>query len=144
MIIKGNRVLNTKFNESLNTSEGRFFIYQVIDFFVRRSIDKVKNSIFKPLEEDKSIRLYERYKFIYSTKDKADIELCYMLAETASEYIEYIEDGFNPDLQFPFDCDYLFNLFSWFEEINIRHRFTYEILILLINKLYNSPYAKFF
>lgn len=141
---KGNRVLNTKFSKTLNTPEGISFIYKVIDYFVKRAIKKVEKSIFKPLEIERAKRLYEKYEFIYNRPDIADMHFCYELAETASEYIELIEDDLNPNLQFPFDCDHLFNLFSWFEKIDIRHRFTYEILILLINRLYRSPYAKFF
>lgn len=139
-----NNINNTKFDEALDTEEGRLFIHKVIDFFVHRAREKVKNSIFKPMENESARRCYERYKFIYDKTNIADLELCYLLANTASIYIEFIEDDLNPDLQFPFDCEYLFDLHSWFKEIDIRHRFTYEILVLLINKLYNSPYKKLF
>lgn len=129
-----------KFSETLDTVEGRNFINRVVNFFVSRAREKVKNSVFKPLEAVPAKKLYEKYEFLKDST--SNMELCYLLATTASRYIEYIEDDLNPNLQFPFDCDILFNLKSWFEEIDIRHRYTYEILVLLINKLYTSPYRE--
>ena len=129
-----------EFNDDLDTDEGRNFIYKAVDFFVRRSMDKAKNSIDKPLETKAAHVYYEKYKFIYDRKDKANMELCHLLVVSAAQYINYIEDNLDPDLQFPFDCTYLFELKVWFNEIDIRHRYDDEILILLINKLYYSVY----
>ena len=135
-----------EFNEVIDTIEGKFFIHKVVDFFVSRSIEKVKDSVFKPLEDNRAKFYYEKYKFIHDRIDaeKSDEETYYLLVNSASKYIEYIEDGFNPNLQFPFDCTHLFDLSSWFEKIDIKHLCTDEIMILLINKLYNSPYYKLF
>ena len=129
-----------EFNDDLDTDEGRNFIYKAVDFFVRRSMDKAKNSIGKPLETKAAHVYYEKYKFIYDRKDKANMELCHLLVVSAAQYINYIEDNLDPDLQVPFDCTYLFELKVWFNEIDIRHRYDDEILILLINKLYYSAY----
>ena len=131
-----------EFNDDLDTDEGRNFIYKAVDFFVRRSMDKAKNSIGKPLETKPAHVYYEKYKFIYDRIDKANMELCHLLVVTTAQYINYIEDNLDPELQFPFDCTYLFELEAWFEEIDIRHRYNDEILILLINKLYNTVYRE--
>lgn len=129
-----------EFNDDLDTKEGIIFIYKVVDFFVHRAMDKVNDSIPNPLETKPAHVYYEKYMFIYDRIDKADMELCHLLVATAAQYINYIEDGLEPELQFPFDCTYLFGLAEWFEEIDIRHRYDDEILILLINKLYYSVY----
>ena len=134
------KYLVVEFNDNLDTKEGRNFIYKVVDFFVNRAIDKAKDSVFKPLETRPAKVYYEKYKFIYDRKDKANMELCHLLVVSAAQYINYIEDNLDPDLQFPFDCTYLFELKVWFNEIDIRHRYDDEILILLINKLYYSAY----
>ena len=131
-----------EFNDELDTEEGRNFIYKAVDFFVNRAVDKVKDSIFKPLETKPAKVFYEKYKFIYDRKDKANIELCYLLINSAARYLYYIEDTLDPESQFPFDCTYLFDLNAWYDEIDIRHCYNDEILILLINKLYNSPYRE--
>ena len=135
-----------EFNEVIDTIEGKNFIHKVVEFFVDRSREKMKDSVFKPLEDNRAKLYYEKYKFIHDRIDaeKSDKEIYYLVAGSASKYIDYIEDGFNPNLQFPFDCTHLFDLSSWFEEIDIKHICTKEIMILLINKLYNSPYYKLF
>ena len=135
-----------EFNKVIDTIEGKNFVHKVVEFFVDRSREKMKDSVFKPLEENCAKFYYEKYKFIHDRIDaeKSDKETYYLLAGSASKYIDYIEDGFNPNLQFPFDCTHLFDLSSWFEEIDIKHICTKEIMILLINKLYNSPYYKLF
>lgn len=130
------------FNDNLDTEDGRNFIYKAIDFFVRRAIDKVEDSIFKPLETKPAHVYYEKYKFIYDRKDKANMRLCHLLVINAVQYIHYIEDNLDPELQFPFDCTYLFGLGEWYDKIDIRHRYDDEILILLINRLYHSPYRE--
>ena len=134
------KYLVVEFNDNLDTKEGRNFIYKVVDFFVNRAIDKAKDSVFKPLETRPAKVYYEKYKLIYDKKDKANMELCYQLVNSAAQYLYYIEDTFPAELQFPFDCTYLFDLEKWYDEIDIRNRYNDEILILLINKLYNSPY----
>ena len=68
------------------------------------------------------------------------MELCHLLVDCAAQYLYYIEDTLDPEDQFPFDCTYMFNLYTWYDKIDIRHRHNDEILILLINKLYESPY----
>ena len=132
---------HNKFNDNLDTKEGRNFIYKVVDFFVNRAIDKAKDSVFKPLETRPAKVYYEKYKFIYDRKDKADMGLCHLLVNSAAQYLYYIEDTFPDELQFPFDCTYLFDLEKWYDEIDIRNRSNDEILILLINRLYNLPYC---
>ena len=131
-----------EFNDDLDTDEGRNFIYKAVDFFVRRSMDKVKDSIPNPLETKPAHVYYEKYKFIYDRKDKANMELCHLLVAVASDYIDYIEDTFRAKLQFPFDYNVLFDLDLWFEEIDIKNRYTEEIMILLINRLYNTVYCE--
>lgn len=133
--------LVVEFNDNLNTKEGINFIYKVVDFFVNRAIDKAKDSVFKPLETRPAKVYYEKYKFIYDRKDKADMGLCHLLVTCAAQYIYYIEDTFPAERQFPFDCTYLFDLEKWYDEIDIRNRSNDEILILLINRLYNLPYS---
>ena len=135
-------IKHIQFSDELNNEEGINFIYKTVDFFVNRAIDKVKDSIFKPLETKSAKVFYEKYKFIYDRKDKANIELCYLLINSAARYLYYIEDTLDPESQFPFDCIYLFDLNAWYDEIDIRHCYNDEILILLINKLYNSPYRE--
>ena len=68
------------------------------------------------------------------------MSLCYLLVEAASVYIDRAESELSQDFVFPFDCDVMFDLQSWFEEIHTENLYTEEILILLINKLYKSPY----
>ena len=135
-----------EFNKVIDTIEGKNFVRKVVEFFVDRSREKMKDSVFKPLEDNRAKLYYEKYKFIHDRIDaeKSGQETYYLLAGSASKYIDYIEDGFNPNLQFPFDCTHLFDLSSWFEDIDIKHLCTDEIMILLINKLYNSPYYKLF
>lgn len=133
---------NFLFNDELDTKEGRHFIYKAVNFFVCRSIEKAKKSPFKRIEEEPAEKLFEKYKFIYNRSIEPDMELCHLLVAVASDYIDYIEDTFRAKLQFPFDYDVLFDLESWFDEINIKNRYTEEIMILLINRLYNTVYRE--
>ena len=133
---------NFLFNNKLDTKEGRRFIYKAVIFFIIRSIEKEKKSPFKRIEDEIPEKLYDKYKFIYNSTIEPNMELCYLLVHVASEYIDYIEETFRAKLQFPFEYDVLFDLESWFEEIYIKNRYTEEIMILLINKLYESPYRK--
>ena len=129
-----------QFSDELDTVEGRKFIYKTVNFFVSRSIENVKDNIFKPLEEEQAKKYFEKYEFIYNRTNNINMELCHLLVTAASNYIEYIEDGLIWNLQFPFECSYLFDLEPWFKKIDIKNRSNDEILILLINKLYDSPY----
>ena len=133
---------NFEFDEELDTKEGRHFIYKAVNFFVVRSIEKVKKSPFKLIEKEHAKKLFEKYKFIYNRSSQPDMELCHLLVTVASDYIDYIEETFRAKLQFPFEYDVLFDLESWFDEIDIKNRYTEEIMILLINKLYNSVYRE--
>lgn len=101
-----------------------------------------KKSPFKRIEEEPAEKLFEKYKFIYNRTIEPDMELCHLLVAVASDYIDYIEDTFRAKLQFPFDYDVLFDLESWFDEINIKNRYIEEIMILLINRLYNTVYRE--
>ena len=133
---------NFEFVEELDTKEGRHFIYTAVNFFVVRSIEKAKKSPFKLIEKEHAKKLFEKYKFIYNRSSQPDMELCHLLVTVASDYIDYIEETFRAKLQFPFEYDVLFDLESWFDEIDIKNHYTEEIMILLINKLYNSVYRE--
>lgn len=133
---------NFQFSNKLNTKEGGHFIYKAVNYFVCRSREKMKNSPFRLMEEEPAKKLFEKYKFIYNRTSEPNMELCRLLVNVASDYIDYIEDTLRAKLQFPFDCDVLFDLELWFDEIDIKNRYTEEIMILLINKLYNSTYSE--
>lgn len=133
---------NFQFSDELDTKEGRHFIYKAVNFFVFRSIEKAKKSPFKLIEEEQAKKLFEKYKFIYNRTCEPDMELCHLLVNVASDYIDYIEETFRAKLQFPFDYDVLFDLDLWFDEIDIKNRYTEEIMILLINRLYNTVYCE--
>ena len=129
-----------QFDKILDTEDGRRFIYDAVKFFVDRATEKVKDSLFRPLEQVPVKAYYEKYKFIYDKSKVITMNLCYLLVETAAVFIDRAESVLSPDLVFPFDCDVMFDLQSWFEEIDTKNLYTKEILILLINKLYKSPY----
>ena len=133
---------NFQFSDELDTKEGRHFIYKAVNFFVFRTIEKAKKNPFRLIEEDPAKKLFEKYKFIYERSNEPDMELCHLLVAVASDYIEYLEETFSAKFQFPYDYDVLFDLESWFDEIDIKNRYTEEIMILLINKLYNSVYRE--
>lgn len=130
-----------EFSDLLDTEEGMDFIFKAVNFFVCRSKEKI-SAPFRALEEDLVKAYYEKYEFLYKGRDEADMELCHLLVHVASIYIDRIEDGVKAKLQFPFDCTILFDLKKWYDEIDIKNRYTEEIMILLINKLYESPYRK--
>ena len=104
-----------------------------------RTIEQVKKSKFRLIEEDYAKKLYEKYLFIYNRSSDPDMELCYLLIQVASDYIDFVEDGFSNKFSFPFDYDVLFDLEEWFNEIDTKSLYTEEIMLLLINKLYYSP-----
>ena len=129
-----------QFDKTLDTEDGRRFIYDAVKFFVDRATEKVKDSPFRTLEQEPVKAWYEKYKFIYDKTKVITMSLCYLLVEAASVYIDRAESELSQDFVFPFDCDVMFDLQSWFEEIDTKNLYTEEILILLINKLYKSPY----
>lgn len=130
---------NFQFDDEIDTEEGRHFIYKAVEFFMFRTIEKVKKSKFRLIEEDYAKKLYEKYLFIYNRSSNPDMELCHLLIQVASDYIDFVEDGFSNKFSFPFDYDVLFDLEEWFDEIDTKNLYTEEIMILLINKLYYSP-----
>ena len=131
-----------QFNDELDTKEGKRFIYKAVNFFVVRSIKKAKDNSSRIIEEEHVKRLYDKYKFIYERSSEPDMELCYLLVQVASDYIDWIEDGFKSKFSFPFDYDVLFDLESWFDEIDTKNLYTEEIMVLLINRLYNTVYRE--
>ena len=65
------------------------------------------------------------------------------MVEKAAEYMYFIEDGMNPIYEFPLNILHRFNLTSWWESKFGRYS-TYEIIIMLANKLFNSIYRDLF
>lgn len=122
--------------------KGDTLFIRLLTFSCVGLLKRQKKSPFKRIEEELSEKLFEKYKFIYNRTIEPDMELCHLLVAVASDYIDYIEDTFRAKLQFPFDYDVLFDLESWFDEINIKNRYTEEIMILLINRLYNTVYCE--
>ena len=100
-----------------------------------------QNKVIKDIEK----RRYKDYKFIrdsinISTSPK---DIYYVLLRKAVSYIDFIEDGYNPDLQFPVYILSKFELNSWFKR-NFETYYTEEMIITLINKLFNSIYRSIF
>ena len=103
--------------------------------------DITQNKVIKDIEK----RRYKDYKFIrdsinISTSPK---DIYYVLLRKAVSYIDFIEDGYNPDLQFPVYILSKFELNSWFKR-NFETYYTEEMIITLINKLFNSIYRSIF
>ena len=91
--------------------------------------------------KNKEKRLYKDYKFIrdsinISTSPK---DIYYVLLRKAVSYIDFIEDGYDPDLQFPVYILSRFELNSWFKR-NFETYYTEEMIVALTNKLFNSIY----
>ena len=131
----------------INNEEGRKFIVNIVDFFVNESMTETEdcrnrqNEVIKDIEK----RRYKDYKFIrdsinISTSPK---DIYYALLRKAVSYIDFIEDGYNPDLQFPVYILSKFELNSWFKR-NFETYYTEEMIITLINKLFNSIYRSIF
>ena len=131
----------------INNEEGRKFIVNIIDFFVNESMTETEdcrnrqNEVIKDIEK----RRYKDYKFI---RDSINIrtsptDIYYVLLRKAVSYIDFIEDGYNPDLQFPVYILSKFELNSWFKR-NFETYYTEEMIITLINKLFNSIYRSIF
>ena len=140
--------MNYKFNTTIiDSEEGRNFIIRVVDFFVNTVIEETehKMSIAPKPEKEIAIRLYKDYKFIRDSLNisKSNKDLYYELVRKAAKYIYFIEDGMNPIYEFPLNILHRFNLTSWWEGKFGRYS-TYEIIIMLANKLFNSIYRDLF
>ena len=140
--------MNCKFNSTIiDSEEGRNFIIKVVDFFVNTVIEETehKMSIASEREKEIAIRYYKNYKFIRDSIDinKSSKDFYYALVRKAAKYIYFIEDGMNPIYEFPLNILDRFELTSWFEGKFGRYS-TYEIIIMLANKLFNSIYRDLF
>ena len=127
----------------INNEEGRKFIVNIVDFFVNESMAETEdcrnrqNKVIKDIEK----RRYKDYKFIrdsinISTSPK---DIYYVLLRKAVSYIDFIEDGYDHDLQFPVYILSKFELNSWFKR-NFETYYTEEMIVALTNKLFNSIY----
>ena len=140
--------MNYKFNSTIiDSEEGRNFIIRVVDFFVNTVIEETehKMSIAPKPEQEVANRLYKDYKFIRDSINinKSPKDFYYVLVRKAAKYIYFIEDGMNPIYEFPLNILDRFELTSWFEGKFDRYS-TYEIIIMLANKLFNSIYRDLF
>ena len=140
--------MNCKFNSTIiDSEEGRNFIIKVVDFFVNTVIEETehKMSIASEREKELAIRYYKNYKFIRDSIDinKSPKDFYYALVRKAAKYIYFIEDGMNPIYEFPLNILDRFELTSWFKGKFGRYS-TYEIIIMLANKLFNSIYRDLF
>ena len=140
--------MNCKFNSTIiDSEEGRNFIIKVVDFFVNTVIEETehKMSIASEREKELAIRYYKNYKFIRDSIDinKSPKDFYYALVRKAAKYIYFIEDGMNPIYEFPLNILDRFELTSWFKGKFGRYS-TYEIIIMLANKLFNSIYHDLF
>lgn len=127
----------------INNEEGRKFIVNIVDFFVNESMAETEDCRNRQNErvKNKEKRLYKDYKFIrdsinISTSPK---DIYYVLLRKAVSYIDFIEDGYDPDLQFPVYILNRFELNSWFKR-NFEMYYTEEMIVALANKLFNSIY----
>ena len=140
--------MNYKFNSTIiDSEEGRNFIIKVVDFFVNTVIEETEHKMStapKP-EQEVANRLYKDYKFIRDSLNisKSNKDLYYELVRKAAKYIYFIEDGMNPIYEFPLNILHRFNLTSWWEGKFGKYS-TYEIIIMLANKLFNSIYRDLF
>ena len=140
--------MNYKFNSKIiDSEEGRNFIIRVVDFFVNTVIEETEHKMSTAPEPEKEIanRLYKDYKFIRDSINinKSPKDFYYILVEKAAKYMYFIEDGMNPIYEFPLNILHRFNLTSWWEGKFGRYS-TYEIIIMLANKLFNSIYRTIF
>ena len=140
--------MNYKFNSTIiDSEEGRNFIIRVVDFFVNTVIEETEHKMSIAPEPEKEVanRLYKDYKFIRDSLNisKSNKDLYYELVRKAAKYIYFIEDGMNPIYEFPLNILHRFNLTSWWEGKFGRYS-TYEIIIMLANKLFNSIYRDLF
>ena len=140
--------MNYKFNSTIiDSEEGRNFIIRVVDFFVNTVIEETEHKMSIAPEPEKEVanRLYKDYKFIRDSINisKSNKDLYYELVRKAAKYIYFIEDGMNPIYEFPLNILDRFELNSWWEGKFGRYS-TYEIIIMLANKLFNSIYRDLF
>ena len=140
--------MNYKFNSTIiDSEEGRNFIIKVVDFFVNTVIEETEHKMSIASESEKEVanRLYKNYKFIRDSLNisKSNKDLYYELVRKAAKYIYFIEDGMNPIYEFPLNILHRFELNSWWEGKFGRYS-TYEIIIMLANKLFNSIYRDLF
>lgn len=140
--------MNYKFNSTIiDSEEGRNFIIRVVDFFVNTVIEETEQKMSIAPEPEKEIanRLYRDYKFIRDSLNisKSNKDLYYELVRKAAKYMYFIEDGMNPIYEFPLNILHRFNLTSWWEGKFGKYS-TYEIIIMLANKLFNSIYRDLF
>lgn len=140
--------MNYKFNSTIiDSEEGRNFIIKVVDFFVNTVIEETEHKMSIAPEPEKEVanRLYKDYKFIRDSLNisKSNKDLYYELVRKAAKYIYFIEDGMNPIYEFPLNILHRFELNSWWEGKFGRYS-TYEIIIMLANKLFNSIYRDLF
>ena len=140
--------MNYKFNSAIiDSEEGRNFIIRVVDFFVNTVIEETEHKMSIAPEPEKEVanRLYKDYKFIRDSLNisKSNKDLYYELVRKAAKYIYFIEDGMNPIYEFPLNILDRFELNSWWEGKFGRYS-TYEIIIMLANKLFNSIYRTIF
>ena len=140
-------MLNKFDRKIINNEEGRKFIVNIVDFFVNESMTETEDCRNRQNEriKNKEKRLYKDYKFI---RDSINIstsptDIYYVLIRKAVLYIDFIEDGYNPDFQFPIYILSRFELNSWFKS-NFERYYTEEMIITLINKLFNSIYRSIF
>ena len=140
--------MNYKFNTTIiDSEEGRNFIIRVVDFFVNTVIEETEHKMSIAPEPEKEVanRLYKDYKFIRDSINisKSNKDLYYELVRKAAKYIYFIEDGMNPIYEFPLNILDRFELNSWWGGKFGRYS-TYEIIIMLANKLFNSIYRDLF
>ena len=140
--------MNYKFNNTIiDSEEGRNFIIKVVDFFVNTVIEETEYKMSTAQEREKELatRYYKNYKFIRDSINinKSPKDFYYALVRKAAKYIYFIEDGMNPIYEFPLNILDRFELTSWFEGKFGRYS-TYEIIIMLANKLFNSIYRDLF
>ena len=140
--------MNYKFNSTIiDSEEGRNFIIRVVDFFVNTVIEETEHKMSIAPEPEKEVanRLYKDYKFIRDSINinKSPKDIYYILVEKAAEYMYFIEDGMNPDYEFPLNILHRFNLYSWWEGKFGKYS-TCEIIIMLVNNLFNSVYRTLF
>lgn len=130
----------------INSEEGRKFIVNIVDFFVNESMAETEDCRNRQNErvKIKEKQLYKDYKFIRESINisVAPEDIYYVLIRKAALYIDFIEDGYNPDRQFPVYILSKFELNSWFN--NIDRYYTDEMIITLANKLFNSIYSYIF
>lgn len=146
--LENEETMDCEFNDKIiNSEEGRKFIIKIIDFFVNESRIKTEEHMRHEHKEIKIIakRRYNDYKFIRDgiNISTSSIDFYYELVSNAASYIDYIEDGTDPDFYFPLNILSRFKLKSWFDS-NIDRYWTDEMIITLVNKIFNSRYRTFF